>query len=208
VMALAGATRGVLISPFSGKFSPMHLFPHAFGFALYLICSVMVYGADHKGAWLFQLAPSGAFRGFARGVYARLLSFVILPHIALLLVLSWYWGLLDASLFAAYSASAGAVYLSLTLRAVEGVPFSKQPETVTNPFVFAIMILGGMGIAVAVGFQFLIFHWPAAVLGSTLVLCLAAWLLTRSALDSLEQSIQFQMATLSAATKKIYQEIN
>src|SRR5258707_5316772 len=52
------------IDPFSGEFTTLHMIPHIFGIALFMISVALVYGGDYKGAWVFLLAPSGAFAGF------------------------------------------------------------------------------------------------------------------------------------------------
>jgi hypothetical protein len=100
-MAFAAAWQGLRISPFSGKFTAAHVFPHALGFAFFVVCSAMPYGLDRNGAWVFLLAPMGALRGLARGVYARLLTLILAPELILLPVLAWQWGIRDAVLFLA-----------------------------------------------------------------------------------------------------------
>jgi hypothetical protein len=209
VMPLVAASQSVRVSPFSGKFTAVHAFPHAFGVAFYLICTVIVYGNDHQGAWLFLLAPAGAFRGFARGIYARLLTVILAPHLILLAVLAWYWGIRDAGLFVAYSAAVSAVYLGLELRLIEGIPFSRQPEASNNPFILPMMLLGGGAMGIAVGLQyFLIFHSAAAVLAVTLALCGVAWWVTRSSLEAFEVTIRFRLGMLSTESKGIYTEVD
>lgn len=208
LMFVIGLREGIRVSPFSGRFTALHILPHVFGFAFYMVCSVMVFGNDHKGTWLFLLAPAGALRGFARGIYARLLTLIVVPHLVLVVVLAWYWGVRDAALFVAYSTAAAAVYLSLELQLIEGIPFSKQPETTQNPYAIPIMLLGGGAIAVAVGLQyFLLFHSHAAVVGATLALALTASLVTRGSLGALETSMRFHLGLLSNETKAIYTEI-
>ena len=167
------------------------------------------FGNDHKGAWLFLLAPAGAFRGFARGVYARLVDrWPRRRTLLLLAILAWHWGVRDAGLFVAYSAAVTAVYLGLQLRLIEGIPFSRQPETSNNPNVLPIMLLGGIVVATAVGLQyFLIFRSRAAVLMVTLGVTGAAWLLTRSSLEAFEVAIRFRLGILNSESKGIYTEI-
>ena len=208
LMLAVGASHVMPISPFSGKFTGMHLLPHAFGFAFYMICTVIVFGNDHQGAWLFLLAPAGAFRGFARGVYARLFTLMAAPHLILLVILAWYWGIRDAGLFIAYSAAAAAVYLGLELRLIEGMPFSKQPEASQNPYMLPMMLLGGAAMGIAVGLQyFLVFHSRTAVVGVTLALAGAAWFLTRSSIEAFEASIRFHLGMLTTGSKGLYTEI-
>jgi hypothetical protein len=203
------AAQAIRVSPFSGKFTAMHILPHAFGIVFYLISTVIVFGADHQGAWLFLLAPAGAFRGFARGVYARLLTLILAPHALLLAVLAWYWGIRDAGLFVAYSTAVAAVYLGLELRLIEGMPFSKQPDASRNPFILPMMLLGGALMAIAVGLQyFLVFRSPVVVMAVTVALAAAAWLGTRSSLEAFEVNIRFHLGILSTESKGIYTEVD
>jgi hypothetical protein len=47
---------GWKIDPFSNQFTAMYFLPHTFGFLLFLICLVLPYGSDYKGAWVFRLS--------------------------------------------------------------------------------------------------------------------------------------------------------
>jgi len=208
LVPMVAAVRQIGISPFSGTFSAMHIFPHVFGMAFYVISTVIVFGTDHQGAWIFLLAPAGAFRGFARGVYARLLSLIIALHAILLVLLAWCWGIRDAGLFVAYSTAVAAVYLGLEMRLIEGMPFSKQPDASRNPFILPMMLLGGVVMAIAVGLQyFLVFRSPLVVMAVTLALTAAAWLVTRSSLEAFEVNIRFHLGILSTESKGLYVEV-
>jgi hypothetical protein len=208
-MLIAGIWEGMRISPFSGKFTAAHLLPHAFGFAFFLVCVALPFGNDYKGAWLFLLAPAGAFRGVARGVYARLLTLILIPHLVLLPVMAWHWGARDAGLFLAYSAALSGVYLALDLRRIDGMPFGRQPAGAANPEMFFLLVVGGLAVGIAIALQyFLIFRSPAAVLAVTVVLCGAAWLLARSSLEAFEIAIRFNLGLLSNESKGIYTEVN
>jgi hypothetical protein len=208
-MACAAAWQGVRISPFSGRFTAAHVFPHALGFAFFVTCSAMPYGLDRNGAWVFLLTPIGALRGLARGVYARLLTLILAPELILLPVLAWQWGIRDATLFLAYSAAASAVYLAVELRLLEGVPFTRQADGVGNPFTLMILLGGGLVVAIAVGLQyFLIFRSPTVVLAVTAVLAIAAWLVTRGSLETFEVGMRFHLGLLSTESKGIYTEVN
>src|SRR5208283_4710952 len=143
--------------------------------AFFLICTAMPYGLDRNGAWVFLLAPMGALRGLARGVYARLLTLILAPELILLPVLAWQWGIRDAALFLAYSAAVSAVYLALELRLLEGVPFTRQADGPGNPYTLMILLVGGLVVAIAVTLQYLlIFRSPRVVLAVTAGLSSAA----------------------------------
>jgi len=208
-MAFAAAWQGLRISPFSGKLTAAHVFPHSLGFAFFVVCSAMPYGLDRQGAWVFLLTPMGALRGLARGVYARLLTLILAPELILLPVLAWQWGIRDAALFLAYSAAVSAVYLALELRLVEGVPFTRQVEAAGNPYMLIILMVGGLVVGIAVALQyFLIFRSPQAVLAATAGLSIAAWLVTRNSLDTFEVGMRFHLGLLSNESQGIYTEVN
>jgi hypothetical protein len=186
VAPVALLVEGWRISPFSGKFTGVHVLPHVFGVALFLICTVLPYGSDFKGAWIFLLAPRGTLEGFARGVHARLwLAIVAIPHAALAVTLSVAWGIWDGAMFTAYSLAIASCYLGLELRLIDGMPFSKPPRTSQNAYLVPLMFAGGFGIAIVVGLQyFLLFRSVAAVAATTVVAAAGACLLTRRSLES------------------------
>jgi hypothetical protein len=174
-----------------------------------MICGAIPFGTGYKGAWLFLLAPAGAFRGVARGVYARLLALVLGPHLMLLPLLAWYWGIPDAILFLAYSAVASSVYLALELRLIEGMPFTRQPQIAGNPYILLILMAGGLLMAIAVALQYLlIFRSPTVVIAVTAALTVASWMLARSSLDTMEIAIRFHLGVVSNESKGIYTEVN
>ena len=138
--------------------------------------------------------PSAAFylRGFARGVYAKLLTLILAPHVVLLVFLA-----------------VSAVYPGLEMRLIEGMPFSRQPETSINLFIVPMMMRRGVAIAIAVGLQyFLIFRSPLAVLPATVGLLGCAWFLTRSSLEAFEAAIRFRLRMLSNESKGFYTEVD
>jgi hypothetical protein len=214
LILFAAVWDGRRTSPFSAQFTAAQFtaaqfLPHAFGIAFFLVCIAMPFGNDYKGAWLFLLAPAGAFRGVARGVYARLLTLVLIPHLILLPFLAWHWGARDAALFLGYSAAVSAVYLALELRRIDCMPFTRQPEGANNTDMLGVLMLGGLSMAVAVALQyFLVFRSRQVVLSVTAALCVAAWLLTRSSLGAFEIAIRFHLGLLSNESKGIYTEVD
>ncbi len=176
VILASSIPKGLKISPFSGQFSPMHFTPHVFGFVLFSICPVLAYGRDHKSVWVFLLVPGRAFAPFARGAYSSLwLLIVILPHMILLVLLSWRWGWMDASLFAAYSAAVASLYLGLELRLIDGVPFSRQMGTSTA-YLMPLMFAGALVVGIFVALQyFLLFPSRMRVAEAALIFGGAAY---------------------------------
>jgi hypothetical protein len=196
-------------SPFSGRFSSAHVLPHLFGVMLFFVCPLLIYGSDYKGTWLFLLAPTGVFAAFTRGIYAWLwIRVIVMPHAIVLLLTSWFWGLPQGLMFTAYSLAVGSTYLSLEMRLIEGMPFSKQPEPTRQNYLLPIMMLASLVIAAVIGIQyFLIFRSYAAVCAVTVMLAIAAVFLTRNAFDTVETAIRFQLGILSQEAKPLYTEV-
>jgi len=57
VIMASSLPAGLRTSVFSRQFSPMHMAPHVFGFLLFSVCMILVYGSDYKGVWMFLLVP-------------------------------------------------------------------------------------------------------------------------------------------------------
>ena len=202
--------QGIHTDPFSGKFTIVHVVPHIFGILMFILSIALVYGNDYKGAWLFLLAPSGAFAPFARGVHGLIwISIVGVPHALLLPVLAWFWGIPHALLFVAYSAAVASLYLGMEIRLVDGVPFSRQPVTSQGVYFMGIMMGGALAIGIAVGIQyFLIFRSPLAVLAAAAAIAGIAHLVTRSSLDAFTTAMRYNLGLMSEESGTIYKEVN
>jgi len=177
---------------------------------LLIICNVLEYGNDYKGAWIFLLVPAGAWERFAHGVFAVLwVRFIMVPHLLLLALLTWFWGIQYAALFLAYSLAVASFYLGLELRLIEVVPFSKQPQVSRGAMMFPIMAMGGLGAALAVGLQyFFIFYSQPRALTATAIVAAAAYFLTRSSLRSLSSSMRFSLGLVSGESSFLYKPVN
>ena len=205
VPAVAGGWR---TDPFSGRFTSMHVLPHAFGIAVFFICNMLPYGSDYKGAWIFLLAPSRAFHPFASGIYALLWLGIAVPHAIILPWLIWSWGIWHAGLFVAYSVAVCSIYIALELRLIDGVPFTKQVDASRGAEMLPMMIAGSVVVALAVGLQYLlVFRSPAVVLLTAVASGAAAFFLTRSSVAALEVSIRYNLGLLSAETGTLYKEV-
>jgi hypothetical protein len=210
IACIVPIANGVRISPFSGRFTAVHILPHAFGAVLFMISNFLAYGGDYKGIWIFQLAPSGALARFARGVWALLwLDMIVIPHVVLLPVLAWFWGLLDAFAFLAFSLALASLYLALELRLIDGVPFGKMPASARGLFLMPLMIAGGAAIAVSVALQyFLVFQSRAIVAGVTLGVAAGTYALTEASLRAFESSIRYNLGLVSAEIMPMFTEVD
>lgn len=209
VISLGGAFANLRTTPFAGRFTATHFIPHLLGAMLALICPLLVYSNDYKGAWVFLAAPSRAFPGFARGVHALLLLwFVALPHLLLLAMTVWFWGPLDALLFFMFSAAVASLYLALDLRLIDGLPFTRPPEPQSGTMAIALMFFGGMAIALAVALQyFFLFHSRLAVLAAALASAFLALWLTRRSLAAFTATMRFRLNLLTQESGALYHEL-
>jgi len=201
--------RGWRTDPFSRRFTTMHLAPHLFGFVLFFVCSLLKYGAEYKGRWIFQLAPARSVAGFARGVYAALyVPCIAVPHILLLPALVWAWGFWNAGLFVCFSLAVSSIYLALEIRLVDAVPFTRQMVATGSAAMMGILMVGAVAIAVAVGIQyFVIFHSPATAAASAVVLGGVAWMATRQAVRGFAEAMRYDLATVSGEAGTLYREV-
>ncbi len=209
LLLVPSLTHGWPPSPFSGEFTAIHFVPHAFGFALFMICSVLSFGSDHKGAWIFLLAPARAFGPFARGIHAALwIPLVVIPHVVVFLLFAGRWGISAAGLFTAYSLAVSSLYLALELRLVNGAPFTQEIDPKVQASLLPVMFGGGIAMAAAVGVQyFLVFRSPFSVAVATVAIGVAAYVLTRSSLRSLEIAIRYNLSLLSTESGTLYTEV-
>jgi hypothetical protein len=210
VAMLSALGAGWRIDPFSGEFSTIHILPHFFGMALFTVCEVVMYGSDYKGAWMFSLAPAGIYKGFSRGIFAVLwVEFIVVPQLFLLIFFAAAWGPLHALIFCAYSLACGSFFLSLEIRRIRAIPFSKQLNASRSSAFLPLMILGGLVIAGVVAIQYyVLFQSPWAVIAATLVIGAAAIPLTTNALKVLETSLRFDLGRLSGETGAFYKEVD
>ncbi|MGD0580169.1 MAG: hypothetical protein ABSC08_14710 [Bryobacteraceae bacterium] len=208
-LPFVGALATLRSSPFGPHFSAAHLFPHCLGALVALVCALLVYTNDYKGAWVFLTAPSRALSGLARGVHALLwLWLVALPHLLLLASAVWFWGARDALLFTLYSAAVASIYLALDLRLIDGIPFSRAPEPQRAPIAFALVFVGSMVIGLAVALQyFLLFHSRLAVLAVTIAAFPFCLWFTRRSLASFTATMLFRLGVMTEETGALYHEL-
>lgn len=197
-------------SPFGGEFTAAHVLPHMYAMVCLFVCIGLAYGAHYKAVWVFLTFPSGGFRGFVRGVHALLwIGLVLFPHILMLAAFAYLWGPRDAVVFAAYSGAMASLYLGLTLRLVEGIPFGKPAEVVRTDLMMPVMFGGLIVIGALVLFQYavLFVSWEP-VAGAAALVALAAWFATRGSLGAFEASIHHHLGLLNTGTKQIYTEVD
>ena len=191
------------VSPFrpGDDFALAHMLPHVLGLGTLFACRFLAFGNDHKGAWTFAAAPESSLRPFAAGVYAALwVVLVAAPHLALLLLFGWYWGLPDAAGFVVFSAAVASLYLAGALRLTDGLPFGRpSPATRTSvPIWLGIAVF--IVAAIAVGMQVLLFRAAVGVGVVTLLVAASAWLLARVTLGGLASRIRSSLHRAPSGT--------
>lgn len=197
-------------SPFGEEFSPIHFMPHMYALVCLMLAFALPFGAHHKAGWIFQTFPPGVFDRFARGIHGYLwFAAVLAPHGLLLPLFAYLWGMPDAALFLFYSATMASLYLGLTLRLVEGIPFTKPAEPVRNDLMMPLMFVGGIVIAAIVALQhFVLFQSAALVIAAACVAAAGGYWATRHSLRTLAVSIRYRLGLLSTEAKQFYTEID
>lgn len=203
VLAKAG-----LASPFGTGFAVIHLLPHLLGMVIISTCQVLAYGNDFKAiAWFFT-APDSSLRPFAGGIHAALwLLLAALPNLLLLAVSAWFWPVLHALLFVAFSMAAASLYLGVGVRLIKGMPFGKQAAPSRSAAEFVRMMIFVMAAGVAVGIQYLLFRSAAAVVLVTLIVGAGARFLTRAVLDDYAARILLQLKRAASGSVPLYREV-
>ena len=127
-----------------------------------------------------------------------LVVFVPIPHLIFLPITVWSWGAAVGAAFIAYSAAVSALYLSLTLRLIDGIPFGMKFDQNRPLRKLARMTLGGFVVVTALGLQYVLFRSGVAVAAATPLVGGAAYFMTRRSLISFEASMRQNLKMDSA----------
>ena len=185
-------------SPFSSKFTTIHLLPHMLGLLALISCRFIAFGSDHKESWLFVMVPNQFVIPFAQGVTLFLLSFtLILPHAVGFAVLTWSWPLFDLVLFVLFSAVVTALYLCAGLRFIGGIPFGKQFDPDKSILSLVFLITWGLSMGIAVGIQYLLFLSYFAVVVAVVILLITALFSARSSVARFAVDIRVHLDEIS-----------
>jgi hypothetical protein len=194
--------------PFGESFSPIHFLPHAFGLLLVFVCSLLPFGSDYKGAWIFRLAPPPALDAFAAGVYGLLAQVVIVANALAAPALIWKWGPAHGALFLAYSLATGAVYIAATMRLLDGIPFTRQPDPKRSALGLPVLMMGMVVVGIAVAIQhFLLFRSTIAVVVATIILAVAGWVAGRESIAAMGADMKNQIAQEVGESAALYHEV-
>lgn len=209
ILSMCGVlARAGLASPFGTGFAVIHLLPHLLGMVMISTCQVLAYGNDFKAiAWFFT-APDSSFRPFAGGIHAALwLLLVALPNLLLLAALAWFWPVLQAIVFTTFSTSVASLYLGVSLRFIDGMPFGKQAAPSRGAAELVRMMIFLVAAGIAVGIQYLLFRSAVAVVLVTLIVVAGARFLTRAVLDDYAARIRLQLQRAASGSVPLYREV-
>jgi hypothetical protein len=200
--------KGWKADPFAEAFSPIHFLPHAFGFLLLMVCALLPFGSDYKGAWIFRLAPPPALDAFATGVYGLLAQIVFVLNMLAAPALIWKWGLAHAALFLAFSLATAAIYVAATMRLVDGIPFTRQPDPKRSAIGLPVLMMGMAVVGIAVAVQhFVLFRSPLAVGAMTIALAVGGWIAGRASIAAMGAEMKNQVAQEVGESGRLYLEI-
>ena len=182
-------------SPFNGAPVAVGLLPELLPLGVFLMVSVLAYSDHFRGAWVFATASRDGRRGFVRGVYWSLwLPFLALPFGAMAVVFSRTWGIIDATLFAAYGLSVASALLAVQMFFVEGLPFARPPRPERLHILLPFLLLGPivLGIAWFVQGRF-IFHSRVITLAASVMCATAAVVIARLTLAGLDARVHAEL---------------
>lgn len=149
------------VSPFAaGLRRPplIGIFPELLAFVTLGVTLLLPFSDHYRARWIFAIAP--ARERYIRGVYWALwLPLAALPFVALAVGFSFYWGVIDAVLFAVYGLAVASLLLAAQLFFIEGLPFGRPPRAersyVLLPFVLFGPVVIGLAWLAQVHFLFL-----------------------------------------------------
>jgi hypothetical protein len=203
------ARTGLRASPFQpGPPSMAHFLPHMMGMAGLLVCSMITYSNQHKGAWIFLMAPLDGTHAFVKGIFWALwLPLAALP-VLITPALGWFWGVSDAILFAVYSIAVVSFYLSWQLLLIDGLPFANPPRAGRGTMAAPLVIAAFIGAFIVVGLQWLfIFQSRFVTLGAALVFAGSAYLVARVSLRNLEVNVAHNLHLIASGRTTMFKEL-
>jgi hypothetical protein len=198
-------------SPFQPGLATAHFVPHLLGYVLMTVCVVMGYSDQYKSAWIFLTVPMTGIQSFVRGIYWSLwLPIVMSPHIVVLAIGFWLWGPVDSLVFTAYSLAISSLYLSATLRLLEGLPFATAPKpraggVVGLPLMLTAFAICGSFIALQ---YFFIFRSLAVTAAAALIAFGSAVALARNTLHGIQTNVLHNLHLLASGPTRMFSELD
>ena len=198
-------------SPFASEgLVPAHFVPHVLGLALLTACSLLTQSDQSRAAWIFLTVPMGGLRAFVRGVFWSLwVPAVALPHLLLMAVAVWRWGLPATLAFLAYSAGVDSFYLSVSIAFVRGLPFATPARSAPSALMFPLTITYFIvaGILIALQF-FVLFHSMRAVVAAAIVFGAAAAVTAPFSLRTVEKNVMLNLDRLTAGSVRVFRGLD
>jgi hypothetical protein len=144
-------------SPFVSEGSRLKLIgvlPEGLPLLTLMVTSVLAYSDQHRGAWIFVLAPRASLSVFARGVFWTIWGlFIAAPLVILAPLCAWHWGAGDALLFMAYSLAVSSWLLALQCLLIAGLPFASPPRSDRAAGMLSLVLFGPVAIGLGFALQ-------------------------------------------------------
>lgn len=213
IAPLAAVIGSIRKSPFvSGgftirDFSLMHLFPHFLGLVLAVVCVLVPYTAEPKGASVFVNLPIERLRPFVRGVYSSLWVPLAILHLFLLVPCIWFWGAIQGVLFIYFSVALISIYAGLAILLVDGFPFANAFKPSMAKAMPLIYLAAAIPIFIFAAIQWLVFHSALLVLACATVLGLVAYAIAYFSLGRLENTIRVNLKQLGFLPTEMFKEL-
>jgi len=189
------------------SFSLMHIFPHFLGISLAILCNLIPYSAEPKGADMFVSLPFGNLRPFIRGIYLSLWIPVAFLHLCLLIPCAWFWGVLPGALFVGFSLALVSLYLALSLFFTDGFPFATAFTPSEGNALLFIMLAAIIPILIFAGIQWIVFHNVFLVLGAAIILAVLGYATAQLSMGKMEKNIRGNLTLLGFAPSQMFKAI-
>jgi hypothetical protein len=185
----------------------MHIVPHAWGMILVVICLLMPYTAQPKGASVFTNLPLREWKPFVRGIYLSLWMPAAILHLCLLGPCIVFWGMIHGVLFLFFSMALISVYAGLAILLIEGLPFTLafKPSRVKD--MQAMYLVAMLPIFIFAAIQWLVFHYVFLVLVAAIALVLLACGIGYFSLRSLENKVRANLTLLGLVPSEMFKEL-
>jgi hypothetical protein len=188
-------------------FSMMHLFPHFLGLILAVVCMLVPYTAEPKGASVFVNLPIGKLRPFVRGIYSSLWMPLAILHLFLLVPCIWFWGPIQSVLFICFSVALTSIYAGLAILLVDGFPFGNAFKPSMAKGIPLIYLAAAIPILFFAAIQWLVFHSAFLVLVSATVLALLGYAIAHFSLGRLENAVRVNLTQLGFLPTEMFKEL-
>jgi hypothetical protein len=211
-IAIGAIVKGIRTSPFvhgssMRDFPLMHLFPHVIGVFFVVLCSLISYTAEPKGATMFVSLPFEHPRAFVRGIYLSVWAPTAILFLILLAPCTWFWGWMPAGLFIGFSLALASLYLALGIFLVDGFPFANAIKPSMANAQPLILFGALIPIGIFAGIQWFVFHNAFMVVAAAIILTGLAYVAAHFSLKKLEKKCRENLVFLGYGPSQMFKEL-